>query len=113
MAGGGCLSCAGLGRSRRFNGGELYPIPTCPGRQLFTLQRGRYVTPRTAVLLSSFRTADNGGEVGKRILIVDDGEEVRQVMRAVIEARTGYEVCGEASNGAEAVQKALALKPDL
>jgi DNA-binding NarL/FixJ family response regulator len=55
----------------------------------------------------------NGGEVGKRILIVDDGEEVRQVMRAVLEARTGYEVCGEASNGAEAVQKALALKPDL
>jgi DNA-binding NarL/FixJ family response regulator len=51
--------------------------------------------------------------VGKRILIVDDGEEVRQVMRAVLEARTGYEVCGEASNGAEAVQKALALKPDL
>ena len=51
--------------------------------------------------------------MGKRILIVDDGEEVRQVMRAVFEARTGYEVCGEASNGAEAVQKALALKPDL
>jgi DNA-binding NarL/FixJ family response regulator len=55
----------------------------------------------------------DGGEVGKRILIVDDGEEVRQVMRTVIETRTGYEVCGEASNGAEAVQKALALKPDL
>jgi DNA-binding NarL/FixJ family response regulator len=34
-------------------------------------------------------------------------------MRAVIEARTGYEVCGEATNGAEAVEKALALKPDL
>src|SRR4029077_18586509 len=43
----------------------------------------------------------------------DDGEEVRQVMRAVFESRTGYEICGEASNGAEAVQKALALKPDL
>jgi NarL family two-component system response regulator LiaR len=51
--------------------------------------------------------------VGKRILIVDDGEEVRQVMRAVLEARTCYEICGEASNGAEAVQKALELKPDL
>jgi DNA-binding NarL/FixJ family response regulator len=51
--------------------------------------------------------------VGKRILIVDDGEEVRQVMRAVLEARTSYEICGEASNGAEAVQKALELKPDL
>jgi DNA-binding NarL/FixJ family response regulator len=51
--------------------------------------------------------------VPKRILIVDDGEEVRQVMRAVFEARTNYEICGEASNGAEAVEKALELKPDL
>ena len=51
--------------------------------------------------------------MGKRILIADDGVEVREVMRAVLEARTSYEICGEASNGAEAVQKALALKPDL
>ena len=51
--------------------------------------------------------------MGKRILIVDDGEEVRQVMRAVLEARTSYEICGEACNGAEAVQKTLELKPDL
>jgi DNA-binding NarL/FixJ family response regulator len=49
----------------------------------------------------------------KRILIADDGEEVRQVVRAVLEARTDYEVCGEAANGAEAVAKALELKPDL
>ena len=49
----------------------------------------------------------------KRIMIIDDGEEVRQVIRAVLEARTGYEICGEASNGAEAIEKALALKPDL
>ena len=51
--------------------------------------------------------------MGKRILIVDDGEEVRQVMRAVLEARTSYEICGEACDGAEAVQKTLELKPDL
>jgi DNA-binding NarL/FixJ family response regulator len=51
--------------------------------------------------------------VPKRILIVDDGPEVRQVMRAVFEARTTYEICGEAANGAEAIEKALALKPDL
>ena len=49
----------------------------------------------------------------KRILIVDDGKEVREVMRAILEARTSYEICGEASNGAEAVQKTLELKPDL
>lgn len=49
----------------------------------------------------------------KRIMIVDDGPEVRQVIRAVFEARTDYEICGEASNGAEAVERALELKPDL
>jgi DNA-binding NarL/FixJ family response regulator len=54
-----------------------------------------------------------GDEVGKRILIADDGEEVRQVVRAVLETRTDYEICGEAANGAEAVAKALELKPDL
>jgi CheY-like chemotaxis protein len=52
-------------------------------------------------------------EVGKRILIADDGEEVRQVLRAVFEGRTNYEICGEATNGAEAISKALELKPDL
>ena len=49
----------------------------------------------------------------KRILIVDDGEEVRQVLRAIFEARTDYEICGEAANGVQAVEKALELKPDL
>jgi DNA-binding NarL/FixJ family response regulator len=51
--------------------------------------------------------------VGKRILIADDGEEVRQVVRAIFEARTAYEICGEAGNGLEAVEKTLELKPDL
>ena len=49
----------------------------------------------------------------KRILIVDDGEEVRQVLRAIFEARTDYEICAEAANGVQAVEKALELKPDL
>ena len=51
--------------------------------------------------------------MAKRILIADDGEEVRQVVRAVFEARSGYEICGEAANGNEAVERALELKPDL
>ena len=51
--------------------------------------------------------------MAKRILIADDGEEVRQVVRAVFEARSGYEICGEAANGTEAVERALELKPDL
>ncbi len=51
--------------------------------------------------------------MGKRILIADDGDEVRQVLRAIFEARTSYEICGEAANGLQAVEKTLELKPDL
>ena len=51
--------------------------------------------------------------MAKRILIVDDGEEVRQVLRAIIESRTSYEICGEAGNGLEGVEQSLRLKPDL
>lgn len=46
-------------------------------------------------------------------MIVDDHEIVRSGLRRLVEARSGWEVCGEAGNGEEAIEKALALKPDL
>ena len=49
----------------------------------------------------------------KRILVADDHEMVRRGLRAVLEAHPGWEVCGEAANGLEAVSQARALKPDL
>jgi two-component system, NarL family, nitrate/nitrite response regulator NarL len=48
-----------------------------------------------------------------RILIVDDHEAVRKGVRAILRSRPDIEVCGEAVNGQEAVEKALELKPDL
>jgi two-component system response regulator NreC len=48
-----------------------------------------------------------------RILIADDHALVRQGAKVVLEARPGWRVVGEASNGREAVQKAIALKPDV
>jgi DNA-binding NarL/FixJ family response regulator len=50
--------------------------------------------------------------MSKSILIVDDNEPVRDVLHSLIEAKTGFEV-SEASNGEEAIGKALMLKPDL
>ena len=47
-----------------------------------------------------------------RILIVDDHEALRAGVRSVLESR-GLEVCGEASDGQEALAKALQLRPDL
>jgi DNA-binding NarL/FixJ family response regulator len=47
-----------------------------------------------------------------RILIVDDHEALRTGVRTVLESG-GFEVCGEADNGQEALARALQLRPDL
>lgn len=48
-----------------------------------------------------------------RILIVDDHPEARRGARELLEAHEGWEICGEALNGVEAIEKAAALKPDI
>lgn len=48
-----------------------------------------------------------------RILIADDHEIVRQGLRSLLQSRPGWEVCGEASDGWEAVTKAAELHPDV
>ena len=49
----------------------------------------------------------------KRILIVEDEIFVRNAVRIFLEHHSPFEVCGEAANGVEAVDKAAALQPDL
>ena len=46
-------------------------------------------------------------------MIVDDHEVVRRGIRSLIENYAGLEICGEASDGIEAVQKVRELHPDL
>jgi DNA-binding NarL/FixJ family response regulator len=48
-----------------------------------------------------------------RILIVDDHALVRRGAREVLNSEQGWRVVGEAADGLEAVQKAVALKPDV
>ena len=48
-----------------------------------------------------------------RILIADDHDVMREGTRAVIERQPGWEVCGIAATGREAVEQALALEPDV
>jgi DNA-binding NarL/FixJ family response regulator len=48
-----------------------------------------------------------------RILLADDHEIVRRGLCALLRAQPEWEVCGEASNGREAVDKALKLKPEI
>jgi DNA-binding NarL/FixJ family response regulator len=48
-----------------------------------------------------------------RILIVDDNEPVRRGVFHLLTSETNWQVCGEASDGEEAVQRARVLHPDL
>jgi DNA-binding NarL/FixJ family response regulator len=48
-----------------------------------------------------------------RILIADDHAVVRKGLRTLLESRPGWEVCAEAADGRDAVEKALKLKPDV
>ena len=48
-----------------------------------------------------------------RILIADDHGVVRGGLRLLLERQAGFEVVGEAADGAEAVREALALRPDI
>jgi DNA-binding NarL/FixJ family response regulator len=53
-------------------------------------------------------------QMNPRILIVDDHEIVRQGVRSVIlKSRPEWIVCGEATNGKDAIQQAVDLHPDV
>jgi len=48
------------------------------------------------------------------VLIVDDSAEVRDIVRTFLSrVNSGYTVCGEASDGLQAIKQAEVLKPDL
>jgi two-component system chemotaxis response regulator CheB len=48
-----------------------------------------------------------------KVLIVDDSSLVRSILRDFLESSEKFRVVGEAENGREGVEKALALNPDL
>ncbi|HXN18566.1 MAG TPA: response regulator transcription factor [Candidatus Binatus sp.] len=49
----------------------------------------------------------------KNILIADDNAGVRALIRTYLEMQTEFEVCGEATDGVDAIEKIKELKPDL
>jgi DNA-binding NarL/FixJ family response regulator len=49
----------------------------------------------------------------KRVLIADDSSSVRDVIRTFLRDHEDIEICGEAVDGLEALEKAQRLKPDL
>lgn len=49
----------------------------------------------------------------KRILIADDNATVRRGLRGVVEHNEQWNVCGEAVDGREAIERARELHPDI
>ena len=49
----------------------------------------------------------------KSVLIVDDHEAVRRELRRLFQSEPDFTVCGEATDGADAISKAEQLSPDL
>ena len=50
--------------------------------------------------------------MGKRIMIVDDAAVMRLMLKQLL-TKSGYEICAEVANGAEAVAMYPQAKPDL
>ena len=62
----------------------------------------------------AFDERRNGHDVAgaTRVLIVDDNEDIRLLFRSALEFEIDFEVCGEATNGAEALDVAAEVRPD-
>ncbi|MGA7908262.1 MAG: response regulator transcription factor [Candidatus Sulfotelmatobacter sp.] len=48
-----------------------------------------------------------------RILVVDDNPAVRRNLRVILEQQSSWQVCGEASTGAEAIDGVQEFRPDV
>jgi DNA-binding NarL/FixJ family response regulator len=51
--------------------------------------------------------------VSRTVLIVDDNNLVRRLLRAWLEQQSEWQICGEAENGKLAVEKVEELHPDI
>jgi len=53
-----------------------------------------------------------GAELPPRILIVDDHHAARTTLRELLDCHS-FQVCGDAQNGKEAIEKVMELKPEI
>jgi DNA-binding NarL/FixJ family response regulator len=63
--------------------------------------------------LVAFLLATGGSMDAFRILLADDHPVFRFGLRSLLASHPGWQVCGEAADGRDAVEKCKRLKPDL
>jgi|SRR6476660_2936722 two-component system, chemotaxis family, chemotaxis protein CheY len=49
----------------------------------------------------------------KKILVVDDNAVIRRLLYTLFKSEVDFDVCGEAANGKEAIERAQELHPDV
>src|ERR1700751_1686596 len=65
-------------------------------------------------MLTTDRTMEIRGEsMNVKILLVDDNASIRDGLRLLLQEHADWEVCGEAADGIEAIEKYRQLTPDL
>jgi DNA-binding NarL/FixJ family response regulator len=74
------------------------------------IQRTQYVIRQPALLISVSRSATR---MKLRILVADDHDIIRRGLKQLLTTHPGWEVCGEAKTGREAVSLAEQLKPEI
>ena len=77
------------------------------GRLEITSGDQRYDRPRAVAAREGRRL------MSLRILVVDDHAVVRRGVRSLLESHEGWEVCGEATTGRDAVEQSRRLRPDV
>ncbi len=55
----------------------------------------------------------NGDSTELRFLLADELDIVRDGLRTLLSSRPGWEICAEATDGREAVEKAIQIRPDI
>lgn len=77
---------------------------------------GRATEPDTSESLAGHGVLDDATAAWSkriRVLIADDHDAVRSILRALLEAEKDFDVVAEATNGQEAVELAGACRPDI
>jgi DNA-binding NarL/FixJ family response regulator len=69
--------------------------------------------PQLRCSRSIFRRGDSPIRPPLRILIADDHAVVRFGLKTILNSQEGWEVCGEAKTGAEAMALTVQLEPDV
>jgi signal transduction histidine kinase len=109
-------------RLRQLGGGLEISSNSQGTRLVATLSIGEEAQPESSTeRLPEIAPADDAETPGqiaagcerKRILVVDDHELMRRGIRALLEDQPDLEICGEAQNGSEALQKTGELNPDV